>query len=67
MIDKSGSMSGSKWRRTVSATITALKQLRDKIDRFTVLLFDDDVEALFYDNMVLTNEDNREKAIKYYL
>ena len=47
VIDKSGSMSGGKWRRTVSATINALNQLRKGFDRFNVILFNSDVSILW--------------------
>jgi len=40
VIDKSGSMGGGKWRRSASATINGLKQLRKGFDRFNVILFD---------------------------
>ncbi len=44
VIDKSGSMSGTKWIKTKAATIVALKQLRVNYDRGGIIFFDDYVE-----------------------
>eukprot|EP01084_Bolivina_argentea_P139725 245783_1 len=38
-IDKSGSMRGGKWTRTIQATIETLKQLRNNFDRFYIVFF----------------------------
>eukprot|EP01084_Bolivina_argentea_P304117 525151_1 len=38
VIDRSGSMSGSKWDKTISSTNATLKQLRVGYDRFCVIL-----------------------------
>ena len=64
VIDKSGSMSGGKWRRAVSATINALKLLRQEIDRFNIILFNSSVHKLF-DGIMLVNNESIDKAIKY--
>ena len=39
VIDKSGSMSGGKWRRSVTATINGLQKLRKEYDRLNIILF----------------------------
>eukprot|EP01084_Bolivina_argentea_P250469 419648_1 len=64
VIDKSGSMYGDKWRKTLSATITGLKKLRDE-DRFNVILFNHGPDVLFEDEMVEANKKTIQKAIKY--
>ena len=43
VIDKSGSMGGSKWIKTVSVTIIALQKLQDGYDKFNIILFNNDV------------------------
>eukprot|EP01084_Bolivina_argentea_P024067 44913_1 len=48
LIDRSGSMNGQKWNKTISATICALKLLRKKYDRFSIILFDKNIEILPY-------------------
>mmetsp|Transcript_13783 Transcript_13783/g.12369 ORF Transcript_13783/g.12369 Transcript_13783/m.12369 type:complete len:131 (-) Transcript_13783:628-1020(-) len=58
-------MGGGKWRRTVSATINALKQLRKGFDRFNVILFDNNVDVLFKNGMVSSNEEIIHKAIQH--
>ena len=65
VIDKSGSMSGGKWRRTVSATINGLKQLRTGYDRFNVILFDNYNHKLYDYAMESANQQSIEQAIKY--
>ena len=65
VIDKSGSMSGGKWRRAVSATINGLKQLRNGYDRFNVILFDSYNHKLYDYAMEPANEESIEQAIKY--
>ena len=37
-------MSGTKWDKTISATIMALQQLRRGVDRYCVLFFSDSIE-----------------------
>eukprot|EP01083_Nonionella_stella_P140367 430318_1 len=46
VLDRSGSMKGTKWDQTVSSSITALKQLKS-FDRVNVMLFDHDIELLW--------------------
>eukprot|EP01083_Nonionella_stella_P173618 599454_1 len=63
VIDKSGSMSGGKWTKTISATITAIKQLRKGYDRYCVLFFNRNVTCVPMDDIVLATEDNISKTI----
>ena len=46
VIDKSGSMQGSKWNKTVSATINVLNKLKNGYDRFNIILFSSDIDIL---------------------
>merc|ERR1719420_491903 len=46
VLDRSGSMSGSKWTKAVSATVTALRQLRAGVDRYAAILFNDEISVL---------------------
>merc|ERR1711972_954932 len=61
VIDRSGSMSGSKLRKTIAATVNALKKLRFS-DRFNVILFDDALKMLS-EQMMIANEENIKKCI----
>ena len=65
VIDRSGSMGGSKWIKTVSATINAVKQLRKQFDRFNVILFNEYIDLLFDSGMVLSNEQNIQTTLNY--
>ena len=65
VIDKSGSMAGSKWRRTVSATVKGLQNLNKGYDRFNVILFDSNCHPLFKNGVMLANETNVNRAINY--
>eukprot|EP01084_Bolivina_argentea_P046619 85846_1 len=48
VIDRSWSMNGFKWDKTISSTIMAIKQLQKGFDRFGIILFDDSIELLPY-------------------
>ena len=70
VIDKSGSMSGGKWDRTITATISALEQLRTGYDKFGIILFNNNYtifpsqqeqDELLYS----TNDENVNIAIEY--
>ena len=65
VIDKSGSMGGSKWTRTVSATINGLKQLRNGYDRFNIILFNEMMHMLFDTEMCLSSKESIENGINY--
>ena len=65
VIDRSGSMSGSKWNKTISATINALKQLRVNYDRFCIILFDHNIDLVPNDEMVLADNKNISQTIQY--
>ena len=62
VIDKSGSMAGSKWNKTRSATIIALQQLRINFDRFGVIFFNDSIQLLS-DKIMIANQDNINNCI----
>eukprot|EP01083_Nonionella_stella_P059183 154869_1 len=64
VIDRSGSMGGHKWRKTIHATITTLKQLRQSYDRYCIILFDSDIE-LVQDHIIVADEENISKSIQY--
>ena len=46
LIDKSGSMSGIKWDKTILSTINALKLLRINYDRFGIIFFNNNNNGL---------------------
>eukprot|EP01084_Bolivina_argentea_P269754 458531_1 len=63
IIDKSGSMQGDKWTKTINATITALKQLRHSYDKYCIVLFDDIINVLPCDKLMLCDEININNTI----
>jgi len=63
LIDKSGSMSGSKWEQTISAVTAALKQLRTGHDRFGVMLFNHEIVEVS-PTMLLSNRANINKSVQ---
>eukprot|EP01084_Bolivina_argentea_P093106 167479_1 len=64
VIDKSGSMSGSRWNQAMSSTITAIKQLRLNYDRYSIILFSNTIQTLS-NTMCIANEENISKTIFY--
>eukprot|EP01084_Bolivina_argentea_P046617 85840_1 len=59
VIDRSWSMNGFKWDKTISSTIMAIKQLQKGFDRFGIILFDNNIEILPYKDMrgcILTSD-----------
>eukprot|EP01084_Bolivina_argentea_P001891 3504_1 len=66
VIDKSGSMSGTKWIKTKAATIVALKQLRVNYDRGGIIFFDDYVERAL-PNLIPATEEKINEAINYVM
>eukprot|EP01084_Bolivina_argentea_P269187 457428_1 len=67
VIDRSGSMSGSKWDCTVKATITALKKLRHGIDRFRIILCGSQLDYIpkHINDMQLVQEKTINVSIEY--
>eukprot|EP01084_Bolivina_argentea_P026000 48339_1 len=51
VIDRSKSMKGAKWKKTIASTITAIKQLKKGYDRFAIILFDKYIQVLPYKNI----------------
>eukprot|EP01083_Nonionella_stella_P141371 435412_1 len=60
VIDKSGSMAGGKWNRTIVGTTTALRQLRVAHDRYGMVLFNN---ALQKQEIVMATETNINQSI----
>eukprot|EP01083_Nonionella_stella_P241574 843485_1 len=56
-------MSGGKWTSAISATITAIKQLRKGYDRYCILFFSRDVTCVPIDAIVLATESNINQTI----
>eukprot|EP01083_Nonionella_stella_P152195 487497_1 len=65
IIDKSGSMSGIKWTKTLLATVTALKQLRVDHDRYCLVFFDSQIELSSNIGMLLAGSCNISQSIQY--
>eukprot|EP01083_Nonionella_stella_P172591 592801_1 len=65
IIDKSGSMSGIKWTKTLLATVTALKQLRVDHDRYCLVFFDSQIELSSNIGMLLADSSNISQSIQY--
>eukprot|EP00484_Ammonia_sp_Unknown_P017184 CAMPEP_0197027774 /NCGR_PEP_ID=MMETSP1384-20130603/7651_1 /TAXON_ID=29189 /ORGANISM="Ammonia sp." /LENGTH=928 /DNA_ID=CAMNT_0042456677 /DNA_START=52 /DNA_END=2838 /DNA_ORIENTATION=- len=63
VIDKSGSMAGSRWNKTVSATAMALQQLRVYYDRYGLIFFDDSIK-LVTQSVVIANEQNVNESVQ---
>eukprot|EP01084_Bolivina_argentea_P274353 467609_1 len=57
-------MSGIKWDKTISATITALKQLRCGYDRYCVILCGNELILYPKQQITISDNDNVEKCIK---
>eukprot|EP01083_Nonionella_stella_P213516 770060_1 len=57
VLDRSGSMKGTKWDQTVSSSTTALKQLKS-FDRVNVMLFDHDIELLWTSSLAPCHPSN---------
>eukprot|EP01084_Bolivina_argentea_P079659 144448_1 len=55
VIDRSGSMQGIKWDKTIQSIIYAIQLLRKNIDRFGVMLFNNDCK-LIQDIQLATND-----------
>eukprot|EP01084_Bolivina_argentea_P259500 437852_1 len=65
VIDKSGSMGGHKWIKTISSSILAIKQLRIGYDRFGIILFNHDIKMLSCkDGCTLANDQSINDCVK---
>eukprot|EP01084_Bolivina_argentea_P041347 76281_1 len=64
VIDKSGSMAGSKWNKTMSSTMIALQQLRILYDRYNIIFFNDKIKILS-EKIMIANEENINESIHY--
>jgi len=65
VIDRSGSMSGEKWTKSVAATMTALQQLRAGHDRYAVMLFDHQISVLSSQQMRACTAENVAESMSH--
>eukprot|EP01083_Nonionella_stella_P032399 88697_1 len=65
VIDRSGSMSGHKWNKTIAATVCALKRLRHGYDRYCIIHFDSAIESYPTSGLLLANADNIDQTITH--